>query len=107
MRFSVNFDRKASIAAEEIEHVRPRGMLPAEFETAEPLPKPVPEDHFGQRHLSAQLASVPRRSRPRLWCNVSEHPLHRASHGPPPRDKLGEDLRREREQLPRLRFVLA
>ena len=47
MRFPVNFDSEPSIAAEEVEHVRPGRMLSAKLEAVWTLPKPFPEDHFG------------------------------------------------------------
>src|SRR5689334_3515499 len=37
MRLAVDFDRQPRIAAEEIEHIRPAGMLPAELQTLRPL----------------------------------------------------------------------
>ena len=70
---------------------RPAGMLAPKLEPLRTLPKRMPKDHFGQGHLAAKLARTPGRPGTRFWRDVLEHPLHRASHGPPPRDKLGED----------------
>src|SRR4051812_37853097 len=81
-------------------------MLAPELDATGTLTKPMPQYDFGQGHLAAEPARVPRGSGARLRCDVPEHwPLHRASHGPPPRDKLGEDL--ERQQPPRRGLVLA
>jgi hypothetical protein len=46
MRLSVHLDGQPRIVAEEVEDVRPRGMLPTEFETIWPLTKPMPKDYL-------------------------------------------------------------
>ena len=43
---AIDFDRQASIAAEEIQHVGASGVLTTELETVWTLAKPVPQDDF-------------------------------------------------------------
>jgi hypothetical protein len=111
MRFPVDLNRQPCVAAEEVEHIGPGGVLPAKLEAARSSPKPMPEDHLRKGHLAPQMPRISRRARSRLWREILQHwrhpstvlrtvPLPEASSGriwlfhapagPPPRS--GEEL---------------
>ena len=47
VRLPVHLDRQPCIAAEEVENVRPAWMLTPKLQAIGPLPKLLPENHFG------------------------------------------------------------
>ena len=72
MHSAVDLDRQPRIAAKEIEHEISAGMLAAEFETAGALTQRPPQQHFGQREFSAQLARAVYPARFRFRRGVSQ-----------------------------------
>ncbi len=55
MRFPVHLDRQPRFETDEVEHERPRRMLPPPFKAARPLSQLAPQQHFRQGHLSAEF----------------------------------------------------
>jgi hypothetical protein len=73
MGFAVDLNREASIAAEEVENIRPRRMLAAEFQAVRFLAEHLPKDHFGQSHLTPKVTRVFCRGLPRFRRDVFQH----------------------------------
>src|SRR5213082_2438703 len=73
MRLAIHFDCQSCIAAEEVDDIRPGGMLSPKFESVGTLSKPMPENHFWQRHLASKLARALRRARSCLGGNILQH----------------------------------
>jgi hypothetical protein len=70
MGLPVNFDRQPRVTTEEIQHIRTGWMLATELETFRSLPKPMPQDDFGQRHLATEFARGSRCPQSRFRCDV-------------------------------------
>lgn len=82
----IHLHRETSIAAEEVQNIRPRRMLPPEFETVRSLAKHLPENDFRQSHLATKLACASGRRSPRFWCDILEHtPPPCCARSPSPR----------------------
>jgi hypothetical protein len=59
VRLAVHLDRKAGVAAEEIERVGSGWVLPAEFEMLGPRAKDLPEQDLGETHRAAKTTRLP------------------------------------------------
>jgi len=70
---TIDFNCQPRIAAKEVQDIAASRVLPAELQSVWPLTQPMPEYHFGKRHLPAQTARVSRRIGARLRCDVLEH----------------------------------
>jgi hypothetical protein len=57
MRFTVNFDGQAAVKAGKVEHVSADRELPSKPQATRPRSKLLPQEHFWQGHLAAELAS--------------------------------------------------
>ncbi len=58
MNPAINFNRQLGCRAIEVEYVVACCVLPPELEPAGPLPQFAPQQAFGQRHLTPQLAGL-------------------------------------------------
>ena len=58
VRPAIDLDRQPRRRAVKVQDIGSSGMLAADFQTTGPLTQFTPEDAFGQRHLTAQLASA-------------------------------------------------
>jgi hypothetical protein len=58
MSLAIDFDRQASVAAEEIKHEGTSRMLPPELQSGGTLPQPMPQENFRETHLPAQVSSL-------------------------------------------------
>jgi hypothetical protein len=56
MRLAVDFDRKAGLATEEVDHERTQRMLPAEFQAFRALAQHAPQKDFRQAHSTAEAS---------------------------------------------------